>query len=466
MCAEENQIEPKRMRIGNIIGYSPIASPFDIKLLDFPNINVGVDRVGITITSPKLLSSIQYLGTDEVTDIHPFNITQYMKNQLENLREQGYYIIQKRERFMSAESSVPGHLVQIDHPSYGPLSVRVIEWYPFSILIYTNFNRLLRRQCDIYGIGYKMPKGYDNAFEELDIPKGVIPSLSYHFLDLDRVKREVALPIISELLPDLSKHYVNAILSFNQIEIPHEIKMKTAWEAEETAFMWMIANARLFREWRIEEKGGMPIFHAKMLNGLRLKLYPKGRLIRFELTYDSGWMKDNGFTRKELKPIMDHAQEIYQSLAVLTKPVKLRGKIPKGFIDKIKNFFRSEKDTDLLRAIHKMVGTCFKNNDLQYITGLSRHQVYHRLKEKLSWLVYRVERVINGERKKSLFWQVPPIGKHALDRLIQLLEEVGAVFEMIQNPDLQPRYLSILSTFRSSEGIQTTLNQFRRGIIT
>lgn len=471
MWAEKNQIEPKPMRIGNVpsyghIAYSPIAGPFDIKLLDFPNINVGVDRIGITITSPKLLSSIQHLGTDKTMAIHPFNITQYMKNQLENLREQGYDIVQKRERFMNAESSVPGHLVQVDHPTYGPISVRVIEWYPFSILIYPNFNRLLKRQCDMYNVHYKMPEGHDNAFEELDISEGVIPSISYYFFDLDRLKREVALPIISELLPNLSKHYVNAILSFNQVEIPHEIKMKTPWEAEETAFMWMIANARLFKEWRIEEKGAVPIFHAKMLDGLRLKLYPKGRIIRFELTYDSKWMKDNGFTRKELKPIIDHAQEIYNSLAILTKPVRLRGNVPNEFINKIKNLFRSEKDTNLLRAIHKLVGTYFKNKYLQDITGLSRHQVYHRIKEKLSWLVSRVERVINGETKKSLFWQVPAIGKHALDRLIQLLEEVSAVFEMIQNPDLQPRYLSVLSTVKSSEGIQTTLNQFERGSIT
>ncbi|ODS35524.1 MAG: hypothetical protein A7316_03590 [Candidatus Altiarchaeales archaeon WOR_SM1_86-2] len=446
--AGENQPR-KRMRVG-YWSYSPIASPPDIKLLDFPNINISLDRVGITVTSRELLSSARYLGTDEVTDMHPRNITRSMRNRLDDLMKQGYDVEQKRERFMDSDHSVPGHLVQLDHLSCGPITARVIEWYPFSILIYMNFNRMLRRHCDRHGIHYKIPEGQDNVFEELDVPEGAIPTIAYHIFDQDRLMRDVVDPVIHELLPDFHESYKNASISFNQVEIPHEIKMKTPWEAEETVFTWMIANARLFKEWRIEEKDGIPIFHAKMLDGLRLKL---------------NWMKNNGFDRRTIKPLMEHAQEIYQSLAKLTRPVKLRGYIPRDFIKHIKNFFRSEKDTDLLRAIYKRVGTNFKNKDLQDMTKLSRHQIYHRIDRKFSWLVSRVEKIVKGITKKTLFWHVPAIGKHALDKLIRMLEEVGSIFEMIQNPDIQPTYMSVLSTFTSSGEIQTKLNQFGRDTI-
>ena len=79
-----------KMKVGYQPEYSPINSPHDIKLLDFPNINVGVDRVGITVTFPKLLSSAKYPGTNEVTDMHPSNITKSMRNRLDDLMKQGY----------------------------------------------------------------------------------------------------------------------------------------------------------------------------------------------------------------------------------------------------------------------------------------------------------------------------------------------------------------------------------------
>jgi len=37
-----------KMKVGYWPEYSPINSPHDIKLLDFPNINVGVGRVWIS----------------------------------------------------------------------------------------------------------------------------------------------------------------------------------------------------------------------------------------------------------------------------------------------------------------------------------------------------------------------------------------------------------------------------------
>ena len=427
---------------------------------------MGVDRVWITVTFPKLLSSAKYPGTNEVTDMHPSHITKSMRNRLDDLMRQGYDVEPKRERFMDSNHSVPGHLVQIEHVSYGPITARVIEWYPFSILLYLNFNRTLKTHFDRYQIPYKIPDGQDNVFEELGVPDGATPTIAYHIFDQDRLRQDVVNPIIHELFPDFYESYGDTRIKFNLVEIPHEIKMNTPWEAEETAFMWMVANARLFKEWKMEEKDSIPIFHAKMLNGLRLKLYPKGRIIRFELTYDSKWMKNNGFTRETIKPIMEHAQEIYQSLASLTRPVKLRGNVPKEFIKHLKNFFRSEKDIDLLRAIYKRTGTNFKNEDLQGMTGLTRHQVYHRLKDKFNWLVSRVEKIVDGITKKTLFWKVPGMGKHALDKLLKTIEEVGILFEMIQNPDLQTTYTSVLSNFTSLDGVQTMLNQFHKDAIT
>lgn len=45
----------------------------------------------------------------------------------------------------------------------------IINWHPFPIMFYPNFNRILARILEEAKIPFKLPEGSDNAFEEIGI---------------------------------------------------------------------------------------------------------------------------------------------------------------------------------------------------------------------------------------------------------------------------------------------------------
>ncbi len=390
------------------------------------NINLLADRIGVTVSSPILCSSINHFkGGKTYTAKNPKEITDYMRERMEMLKSK-YEIEDRREHF-PGKKSVWGYGIKLNNMECVPeefrdATVRVIAWHPFSIIFYPNFNRYMARYCSRRNISYTLTKGHDNAFEKIELSRQVIFGIMDEKMGISNLFRELIVPVIREIFPDLAHYYENGKVSYNQFEVSHDILMNSEGEATETLVSWIKTNIIKFTDSKFKWEGGKPFFNSNM-NGLRFKAYTKDRVIRFELTYDTKYMKHENISRVEIRQIINHAHTMYEKISMLTAGVRVTKRVSEiPNLRKIARLMRTEKDVKVLETLKLLSLQTFKNEDIQKISGLNRNQVYYRLKEKMFWLF---------DKESKAKWRLKTLGLSIIKLLLIMLKNMDSLIQQI-----------------------------------
>lgn len=401
------------------------------------NINLLPDRIGITVSSPKLCSSINHFkGGTAYTAKNPKEITEYIQKSMDELKSI-YEIEEKREYLPAQGKSIPGYSIKLGNMKCIPeefkdATVRVFAWHPFTLIFYINFNRYLARYCDQRNISYTLTKGHDNAFEKIELSRQMTFGLMNEKMGIDNLFLELIVPAIRELFPELANYYENGRAMYNQFEVSHDILMNSEGEATETLTGWMNMNITKFLDSKFKWKDGKPFFNSNM-NGLRFKAYTKDRVIRFELTYDTKYMNQENISRIEIRQIINHAYIMYEKISELTIRIKVTKRISEiPNLRKIVRIMRTEKDIKILESLKSLSLQTFKNEDIQKISGLNRNQVYYRLKEKMFWLF---------DKESKAKWCLKPLGLSIIKLLLIMLKNMDSLIQQISEfgPEIERR---------------------------
>ncbi len=172
---------------------------------------------------------------------------------------------------------------------------------------------------------------------------------------------------------------------------------------------------RIFHYSSLEWEKGSPIFHFKTEDGLRFKMYGKGKLVRLEFTYDRVYMEKTGISRRSFEEILRDAEKQFETLDKETQPIEIKTMIPtRETAKKLNAVTHSMKDMAVLEALSHRSNEIIKSESIQEETDLTRSMVYYRLAQKLNWLLERVGRK----------WKLK---KGALRIIIHFLKMIGEV---------------------------------------
>ena len=150
---------------------------------------------------------------------------------------------------------------------------------------------------------------------------------------------------------------------------------------------------KIFHYSSLEWEKGSPIFHFKTEDGLRFKMYGKGKLVRLEFTYDRTYMENRGISRRSFEEILRDAEKQFETLDKETQPIELKTMIlTRETTKKLNAVTHSMKDIKVLEALSHRSNETIKSESIQEETDLTRSMVYYRLSQKLNWLLARVGR--------------------------------------------------------------------------
>lgn len=357
--------------------------------------NISMDRIGITKMSRRFVATMNnFKGKECHVKETPKQITEYIEKRMDALAESGEFIIERtREYLPQQKKSVPGFKLMLrdefyPSPEYQDTTIRVIAWHPFPVIFYPNFNRILARMCDRDNVKYKLPEGHDNAFEYIGINRMALKHIALAIMKLKNLEENFIDPVLKKMFPEYANSYIYNSSTINQCEITCDIPTKSSSEADECIYQWATQNMRIFTHSQLECEDGKPIFHFKTGDGLRFKIYSKGKVIRLEFTYDRTYLDDAKISRNSIKEIFDDAEKQFKDLDESTKEVQIQKVEPsKETMRKLHIATRSEKDIGILKSLAHRTMEWFKSGYVQEELNITRSMVNYRLSVKFNWLL-------------------------------------------------------------------------------
>jgi hypothetical protein len=274
---------------------------------------------------------------------------------------------------------------------YGLVSFRICTWVPCMTYVYFNGHDALKCYFEQNGIEYS---GFKNSIVDLDketrkeVKKQINKMLQLS--KLSNVARKW-FPIfgMGELVPFY--HF-----SFNVLD-------------EQRIFLQKKGNE--FVPKMIDNQRHMTMTYS--FRGIQFKVYPKDQQIRFEITYNNTFLK-NQSKRKDFhglksnfSMIYDLAQRMMSRIFSITKKIKVEKSYE--FTDKIPVI--KEIDIKFLKAANQFVVGEFKNSDIRDITELNANQVYYRLNKFKGYFSHH-----------GKFWEITAMG---LKLIILKIEQIG-----------------------------------------
>jgi hypothetical protein len=249
------------------------------------------------------------------------------------LKASGDFIIEStREYLPEQKKTVPGYKViwkNCPKKEYCDTTIRIINWHPFPIMFYPNFNRILARMLEEAKIPFKLPEGHDNAFEEIGISRNIFMQMSLGIMSIENLNEQFINPSLRNMFPDYANSFNYGSTTINQSEICFDIPTASKEEVRDIIFNWSTRN--------------MKIFH--------------------------------------------------YSLDKETQPVEVRAMIPtRETTKKLNSVTHSMKDVKMLEALSCKSNEIIKSESIQEETDLTRSMVYYRLSQKLHWLLEKVGR--------------------------------------------------------------------------
>ena len=285
---------------------------------------------------------------------------------------------------------------------YGLISFRICSWVPLLSYVYFNAHEYLRYYCDENEIEYER---FKNSFESIALTKKEIKKILLKATKLSKLGK-VARKWFKILIPRLADYYQ---FSYSQIEfsidqlIGERDLLRRSIEKLILRNLPAFQGSQIFsvldRERVFVRRNGKE-FVPKLINdrvmllnynarGLQIKIYPKGKQIRFELTYNKSYMRKirqrkHGPDIKKISELYDHATQAMNRIFDIMKRVRIKSR--HDFTEEINqsSFILKEVDLKFLQAIASLGIQEFQNKDLQELTGMNRNQVYYRLKRKFA----------------------------------------------------------------------------------
>jgi hypothetical protein len=280
---------------------------------------------------------------------------------------------------------------------YGLVSFRICTWVPCMTYVYFNGHDALKCYFEQNGIDYS---GYKNSIVDMD--KETRTDVKKHInklLQLSKLSNVARKWFPKFGMEELVPYYR---FSFNVLEFDVDQYIGNSELVNLGIRNWCMTNFPIFENTRILsvldekrlflQKNGNE-FVPKIINdnrhvtmtysfrGIQFKIYPKDQQIRFEITYNNTFLK-NQSKRKEFKGlksnfgmIYDLAQRMMSRIFSITKKIKVEKSYE--FTDKIPVI--KEIDIEFLKAANQFVVGEFKNSDIRDITELNSNQVYYRL---------------------------------------------------------------------------------------
>jgi hypothetical protein len=277
---------------------------------------------------------------------------------------------------------------------YGLVGFRICTWVPCLVYVYFNAHDFLFSYCEENGIEYK---AFRNSFEHVELTRKEIKRITLKHMRLSKLNN-VARKWFDVFFKDLTEYY-----SFTYSAIEFDLDQEAGKNVVRQGIRrWILRNVPAFEGSQIlsileqeriiirkEGKDFVPQIineRTMLLNwGLQFKAYVKGSRVRFELTYNSAFMKTkrNKFDRTDLRSIYAHAVKSMQRIFEITKRVKVRSRLDFSLeMQDQRPLILKEPDIKFLNAVRSMGINEFKNMDIRTLTGLNYNQVYYRLKVK------------------------------------------------------------------------------------
>jgi len=168
--------------------------------------------------------------------------------------------------------------------------------------------------------------------------------------------------------------------------------------------------------------------------GFQFKVYVKGRIVRFELTYNASYLKWAKINKKMLYAIINHAENMFTKLALATIPIKVDKKyfLSKEESDSLKLFSGKPVDIKVLQWLQNHAYCEFKINELSNETLLSESQVYYRLRKGKGLVEH-----IRGRK-----WQVTALGIRIISKYLEERGEIGGIVNRYMSNNL-PKVMGI-----------------------
>lgn len=360
--------------------------------------NICADRLGITKTCNHWVATIaNWKGKPSHVKENPKQISYYIDSKMTELKASGDFIVEStREYLPDQKKTVPGYKViwkNCPKKEYRDTTIRIINWHPFPIMFYPNFNRILARMLEEAKISFKLPEGHDNVFEEIGISRNILVQMSLAVMSLENLNEKFINPSIRNMFPDYANSFNYSNTTINQSEICFDIPTASREEVRDIIFTWSTRNMRIFHYSSLEWEKGFPIFHFKTEDGLRFKMYGKGKLVRLEFTYDRVYMEKTGISRRSFEEILRDAEKQFETLDKDTQPIEIRAMTPtRETTRKLNLVTHSVKDIAVLEALSHKSNEIIKSESIQEETDLTRSMVYYRMSQKLNWLLEKVGR--------------------------------------------------------------------------
>jgi hypothetical protein len=342
--------------------------------------NICADRLGITKTCNHWVATIaNWNGKPSHVKENPKQISYYIDSKMAELKASGDFIVEStREYLPNQKKTVPGYKVvwkNSPKKEYSDTTIRIINWHPFPIMFYPNFNRILARMLEEAKIPFKLPEGHDNAFEEIGISRNIFMQMSLGVMSIENLNETFINPALRNMFPDYAKSFNYSSTTINQSEICFDIPAVSKEEVREIIFNWSARNMRIFDYSSLECEKGHPIFHFKTEDGLRFKMYGKGKLVRLEFTYDRKYMETIGLSRRSFEEILRDAEKQFETLDKETQPVEVRAMIPtRETTKKLNSVTHSMKDVKMLEALSCKSNEIVKSESIQVATNVSVHR--------------------------------------------------------------------------------------------
>ena len=280
---------------------------------------------------------------------------------------------------------------------YGLVSFRICTWVPCMTYVYFNGHDALKCYFEQNGIDYS---GYKNSIVDMDKETRTdVKKYINKLLQLSKLSNVARKWFPKFGMEELVPYYR---FSFNVLEFDVDQYIGNSELVNLGIRNWCMTNFPVFENTRILsvldekrlflQKNGNEFVpkiiddnrHVTMtysFRGIQFKIYPKDQQIRFEITYNNTFLK-NQSKRKEFKGlksnfgmIYDLAQRMMSRIFSITKKIKVEKSYE--FTDKIPVI--KEIDIEFLKAANQFVVGEFKNSDIRDITELNSNQVYYRL---------------------------------------------------------------------------------------
>lgn len=392
--------------------------------------NICADRLGITKTCNRWVATIaNWNGKTSHVKENPKQISYYIDSKMAELKASGDFIVEStREYLPDQKKTVPGYKViwkNCPKKEYCDITIRIINWHHFPIMFYPNFNRILARMLEEAKIPFKLSEGHDNAFEEIGISRTIFLQMSLGVMNIENLNEKFINPSLQYMFPEYANSFkYGSNTSINQSEICFDIPTASKEEVREIIFNWSARNMRIFDYSSLECEKGHPIFHFKTEDGLRFKMYGKGKLVRLEFTYDRTYMEKIGLSRRSFEEILRDAEKQFETLDKETQPVEVRAMIPtRETTKKLNSVTHSMKDVKMLDALSCKSNELIKSESIQVATDLTRSMVHYRLSQKLNWLLEKVGRK----------WKLKKGALQVISHFLKLIGEIEYLLGDMEN---------------------------------